>query len=89
MGTPSPTAKTRITRRSSRFRSRKTGRKNIRILEPGKDYDKSFVVSLKKVSNRRPAEYEPEDDLDEDDVELDAAGVEIEDEELHDEFQPQ
>ncbi len=42
----------------------KTGRKNIRILKPGLPYEKSFVVPLKKVSNRRPAEYEeePEDE---------------------------
>lgn len=46
----------------------KTGRKNIRILKPGEPYERSFVVPLKKVSNRRPAEYEPEDD--DDDVEL-------------------
>ena len=48
----------------------KTGRRNIRILEPGMPYEKSFVVPLKKVSNRRPAEYEPEDD-DQDDLEED------------------
>ena len=42
----------------------KTGRKNIRILKPGEPYEKSFVVPLKKVSNRRPAEdiEEPDDD---------------------------
>jgi hypothetical protein len=45
----------------------KTGRRNIRILKPGMPYEKSFVVPLKKVSNRRPVEYEPED---EDDAEL-------------------
>jgi hypothetical protein len=44
----------------------KTGRKNIRILKPGLPYEKSFVVPLKKVSNRRPAEYDPEDDVDND-----------------------
>jgi hypothetical protein len=75
----------------------KTGRRNIRILKPGEDYDKSFVVPLKKVSNRRPAEYEPEDD-DQDDDDLDLEGQpeliepEIADdgaEELEDEFQPQ
>jgi hypothetical protein len=45
----------------------KTGRKNIRILEPGKPYEKSFVVPLKKVSNRRPADFieDPEDDIEE------------------------
>ena len=32
----------------------KTGRKNIRILKPGEAYEKSFVVPLKRVSNRRP-----------------------------------
>jgi hypothetical protein len=35
----------------------KTGRKNVRILEPGLPYEKSFVVPLKQVSNRRPAEF--------------------------------
>lgn len=48
----------------------KTGRKNIRILKPGEEYDKSFVVSLKKVSNRRPAEYVEDSDDDDDDVDL-------------------
>jgi len=70
----------------------KTGRKNVRILLPGQSYEKSFVVPIKKVSNRRPAEYEPEEDVDE--VELsDEPEGELEDafqdEELHDEFQPQ
>lgn len=46
----------------------KTGRKNIRILKPGEPYEKSFVVPLSKVSNRRPAEYVEEPD--EDDVDL-------------------
>ncbi len=45
----------------------KTGRKNIRILLPGQPYEKSFVVSLKKVSNRRPADVEEEPDVDEPD----------------------
>jgi len=49
----------------------KTGRKNIRILKPGQPYEKSFVVPLKRVSNRRPAEYEEPEDEDQDDVELD------------------
>jgi hypothetical protein len=44
----------------------KTGRKNIRILLPGQPYEKSFVVPLKKVSNRRPADVE-EPDVDEPD----------------------
>lgn len=73
----------------------KTGRKNIRILKPGEAYEKSFVVPLKRVSNRRPAEYveEPEDDLD-DDMELDeSSGDAVEHlrlPELEDEqFQPQ
>ena len=35
----------------------KTGRKRIRILEPGLPYEKSFVVPLKLVSNRRPSEF--------------------------------
>jgi hypothetical protein len=67
----------------------KTGRKNIRILLPGQPYEKSFVVPIKKVSNRRPAEYEPEDDLDEVDIE---EGTELADDnaELEDEqYQPQ
>jgi len=72
----------------------KTGRKNIRILLPGKPYEKSFVVPLKKVSNRRPAEYEPEDDLDEVEVGLgddlvEAPEIEEESEQLTDEYQPQ
>lgn len=69
----------------------KTGRKNIRNLLPGQPYEKSFVVPLKKVSNRRPAEYVEEPD--EDEVELDeendvlgkAEEVEVEDEQ----YQPQ
>ena len=70
----------------------KTGRKNVRILEPGKDYDKSFVVPIKKVSNRRPAECEPEEDVD--DVELTGEPEgelenAFEDAELDGEFQPQ
>jgi ribosomal protein S8 len=72
----------------------KTGRKNIRILLPGQPYEKSFVVPLKKVSNRRPAEYEPEDDLDEVEVGLgddlvEAPEIEEESEQLTDEYQPQ
>jgi hypothetical protein len=35
----------------------KTGRKHIRILEPGQPYERSFVVPLTKVSNRRPADF--------------------------------
>ena len=67
----------------------KTGRKNIRILLPGQPYEKSFVVPLKKVTNRRPAEYEPEDDLD-DEPEGDVELAEEESEELEDsEYQPQ
>ena len=78
----------------------KTGRKNIRILLPGQPYEKSFVVPIKKISNRRSAECEPEDD-DLDDVELEEP-TELEDvteenEELtdvdegieDDQFQPQ
>jgi hypothetical protein len=66
----------------------KTGRKNIRILLPGQPYEKSFVVPIKKISNRRPAEYEPEDDMD--DVELEEeTDLTEETEELEDEFQPQ
>ena len=72
----------------------KTGRKNIRILLPGQPYEKSFVVPLKKVSNRRPAEYEPEDDLDEVEVGLgdelvEAPEIEEESEQLTDAYQPQ
>ena len=46
----------------------KTGRKNIRILEVGKPYDKSFVVPINRVSNRRPADFleDPEDGISED-----------------------
>lgn len=41
----------------------KTGRVNIRILKPGEPYDKSFVVPIKKTSNRRPTDViEPGDD---------------------------
>jgi hypothetical protein len=66
----------------------KTGRKNIRILKPGDPYEQSFVVPLKKVSNRRPAEYEPEDE-DVDEVEL-SGEPEVELEDLQEEaFQPQ
>ena len=80
----------------------KTGRKNIRILLPGQPYEKSFVVPLKKVSNRRPAEYEPGDD--EDDVQLEGGPTlikhtkdlteeefeeEFEEEEEEEDFQPQ
>jgi len=48
----------------------KTGRKNIRLLEPGLPYDQSFVVPLRLTSNRRPAEFQedPEAGLSEDDV---------------------
>jgi hypothetical protein len=76
----------------------KTGRKNIRILKPGEDYEKSFVVPLKKVSNRRPAEYVEDDVDDDDDLELEGQPeliepneiVDDEDAELEDsEFQPQ
>jgi hypothetical protein len=78
----------------------KTGRKNIRILLPGKPYEKSFVVPLKKVSNRRPAEYEPEDDLDEPEIGegaelldgaeyVEAPEIEEESEQLTDAYQPQ
>jgi hypothetical protein len=41
----------------------KTGRKNVRILEPGLPYEKSFVVPLKLVSNRRPAEFSEDPDV--------------------------
>lgn len=34
----------------------KTGRKNIRILEVGLSYDKSFVVPINRIANRRPAD---------------------------------
>ena len=44
----------------------KTGTKRIRILEPGRKYEDSFVVPLKKVSNRRPADLDPEEVEDED-----------------------
>jgi len=67
----------------------KTGRKNIRILLPGQPYEKSFVVPLKKVSNRRPAEYveEPDEDLDDDDLEeeIDMSDVSL----PEPEYQPQ
>jgi hypothetical protein len=68
----------------------KTGRKNIRILLPGQPYEKSFVVPIKKIANRRPAEYEPEDNLDDDgepegDAELTDAVRDLEDER----YQPQ
>ena len=33
----------------------RTGRINCRILEPGQPYEKSFVVPIKKTSNKRPA----------------------------------
>jgi hypothetical protein len=67
----------------------KTGRRNIRILLPGQAYEKSFVVPLKKVSNRRPAEYI--EDPDEEEVELDEENEVLgETEELEDEqYQPQ
>lgn len=68
----------------------KTGRKNIRILKPGEEYEKSFVVPLKKVSNRRPAEYVEEPDEDDDvDLKDETELVDDEAEELEDEFQPQ
>ena len=72
----------------------KTGRKNIRILLPGQPYEKSFVVPLKKVSNRRPAEYEPEDDQDDDETledlsELNDPNEDAEQDVPEDEFQPQ
>jgi hypothetical protein len=41
----------------------KTGRKNVRILEPGLPYEKSFVVPLKLVSNWRPAEFSEDPDV--------------------------
>jgi hypothetical protein len=67
----------------------KTGRRNIRILLPGQPYEKSFVVPLKKVSNRRPAEYI--EDPDEEEVDLDEENEVLgETEELEDEqYQPQ
>ena len=40
----------------------KTGRKNIRILEPGLPYDRSFVVPIGLTSNRRPAEFQENPD---------------------------
>ena len=70
----------------------KTGRKNIRILKPGEPYEKSFVVPLRKVSNRRPAEFVEDDVDDDDDVELEEQPEITDDEaeELEDsEFQPQ
>ena len=53
-----------VTHKGKDFFVVKTGRKNIRILEPGQPYDKSFVVPLKKVSNRRPADGIVDDDDD-------------------------
>ncbi len=43
----------------------KTGRIRIRLLKPGEPYSASFVVPLKKVSNRRPADGIVDDDDDE------------------------
>lgn len=60
----------------------KTGRKNIRILLPGLPYEKSFVVPLKTVSNRRPAEMQEDSE----------AGPDLNefiDEEVHEELVPQ
>ena len=70
----------------------KTGRKNIWILLPGQSYEKSFVVPIKKVSNRRPAEYEPEEDVDDAELsgepETDLENA-FQDSDLDGEFQPQ
>jgi hypothetical protein len=72
----------------------KTGRKNIRILLPGQPYEKSFVVPLKKVSDRRPADFieDPDDEVEnenpfnlEDDPAEEPEEAELEDEQ----FQPQ
>jgi hypothetical protein len=62
----------------------KTGRKNIRILEVGQPYEKSFVVPLKKISNRRPSDFieDPEEETTEDSPELEEANEDLE-------FQPQ
>lgn len=69
----------------------KTGRKNIRILEPGQEYDQSFVVPIKKVSNRRPAEFieDPEDDVDEVELEEETELIDEGTELLDAEYQPQ
>jgi hypothetical protein len=70
----------------------KTGRKNIRILLPGQPYEKSFVVPIKRISNRRPAECEAEDDLDEVEMEEETELVEQDEgiiEESEEEYQPQ
>jgi len=76
----------------------KTGRKNIRILKPGDSYDKSFVVPIRKTSNRRPSDgIEPDEDEDEtpeelsDQSELTDPNEQIEEEDSQEEteFQPQ
>ena len=66
----------------------KTGRVRIRLLKPGDPYEKSFKVSLKAVSDRRPVEYVEDDD--DDNVELEGQEEIVEDEDLEDaEYQPQ
>jgi hypothetical protein len=60
----------------------KTGRKNIRILLLGLPYERSFVVPLKMVSGRRPAEMQEDPE----------AGLDLNefiDEEVHEELVPQ
>lgn len=49
----------------------KTGRKNVRILDVGQPYEKSFVVPINRIGNRRPADVQFEDDPASEDV-LDA-----------------
>lgn len=72
----------------------RTGRRNCRILEPGQPYEKSFVVPIKKTSNKRPADVAQDDDDDdleiEDEVQLeDPTEDPIEDAGLADELLPQ
>ncbi len=82
-----------VTYKGEDFYVVKTGRRNIRILKPGEDYEKSFVVPLKKVSNRRPAEVQEPDDDDDLDLEGETELIEpndiVEDELEDSEFQPQ
>lgn len=64
------------------------GTKNARILAPHEEYEKSFVVPIKKLSNIRPADVVQDDD---NEVDFEAAqeAAEQEEADLLEEYQPQ
>lgn len=68
----------------------RTGRRNVRILKPGEPYEKSFVVPIKKVSNKRPADIECDSEDEIEDDELRDEADELQDQDVQDEqFLPQ